>query len=307
MAELRCGSCGTAAPGPTDWRCGACGSPLELELPPADPATFVDDGAGGLWRYRGWLPQVDPVVLGEPPTALVDLGDPRHGQARGRPADGLVQGPWHGGDRVVAAGARRARDRGRLVGQRGCVVRRVRGSCRRPVAAVRARRRLARQAAPGACPRRHRGGGAGATVRGRRGGPPVARGCGTGRRVRLAPLAAGVPRRDRDLRLRGLRGARRPRPGRGRRAARWRHVAARRPPRVRASPGGRADRSDARVSSASRATPARRWPGRSVPANPTRSRSRRDRRSPRASASTARRARSRSWPRSARPVATSSR
>ena len=74
MAELRCGSCGTAAPGPTDWRCGACGSPLELELPPADPATFVDDGAAGLWRYRGWLPHVDPVVLGEPPTALVDLG-----------------------------------------------------------------------------------------------------------------------------------------------------------------------------------------------------------------------------------------
>ena len=74
MAELRCGSCGTAAPGPTDWRCGACGSPLELELSPADPATFVDDGAAGLWRYRGWLPHVDPVVLGEPPTALVDLG-----------------------------------------------------------------------------------------------------------------------------------------------------------------------------------------------------------------------------------------
>ena len=74
MTELRCGSCGTAAPGPTDWRCGACGSPLELDLPPADPATLVDDGAAGLWRYRGWLPRVDPVVLGEPRTALVDLG-----------------------------------------------------------------------------------------------------------------------------------------------------------------------------------------------------------------------------------------
>ena len=31
--------------GPTDWRCAACGSPLELELPPADAATFVDDRA----------------------------------------------------------------------------------------------------------------------------------------------------------------------------------------------------------------------------------------------------------------------
>ena len=74
----------------------ACGSPLDLELPPADRATFLDDAAGGVWRYRGWLPAVDPVSLGEPTTALVDLDGARHGQARGRLADRVVQGPWHG-------------------------------------------------------------------------------------------------------------------------------------------------------------------------------------------------------------------
>jgi threonine synthase len=73
LIGLRCESCGASASGPTDWRCAACGSPLELELPRADPATFVDDAAEGVWRYRGWLPLVDPVVLGEPRTAIVDL------------------------------------------------------------------------------------------------------------------------------------------------------------------------------------------------------------------------------------------
>ena len=74
MIRLRCGSCGASAPGPTDWRCAACGSPLELELPPAEPRTFVDEAAEGVWRYRGWLPAVEPVVLGEPRTALVEVG-----------------------------------------------------------------------------------------------------------------------------------------------------------------------------------------------------------------------------------------
>lgn len=74
MPELRCGSCGTAATRPTEWRCAACGSPLEIELPTADRATLIDDRTSGVWRYRGWLPPVDPVLLGEPQTALVDLG-----------------------------------------------------------------------------------------------------------------------------------------------------------------------------------------------------------------------------------------
>ncbi len=73
MAGLTCGSCGAAAPGATDWRCSACGSPLELELPPADPSTFVDAEASGVWRYRGWLPAVEPLSLGEPTTALVEV------------------------------------------------------------------------------------------------------------------------------------------------------------------------------------------------------------------------------------------
>lgn len=75
MTGLRCGSCGASASGPTAWQCPVCGSPLELELPPPDATTFVDDGESGVWRYRGWLPPVDPVTLGEPRTALVELRD----------------------------------------------------------------------------------------------------------------------------------------------------------------------------------------------------------------------------------------
>ena len=72
MAELRCGSCGASPAGLAPWECPSCGSPLELELPPADPATFAE-GPEGVWRYRGWLPAVDRVTLGEPRTALVEL------------------------------------------------------------------------------------------------------------------------------------------------------------------------------------------------------------------------------------------
>jgi threonine synthase len=74
VPELRCSSCDAAPSGATDWRCRACGSTLELQLPPADAAAFADERRSGVWRYRGWLPQVDPVVLGEAQTALVDLG-----------------------------------------------------------------------------------------------------------------------------------------------------------------------------------------------------------------------------------------
>jgi threonine synthase len=71
VSALRCGSCGEPAQRPLDWRCRVCGSPLELELPPADRATFADTATDGVWRYRGWLPTADPLVLGEPRTALV--------------------------------------------------------------------------------------------------------------------------------------------------------------------------------------------------------------------------------------------
>src|SRR5436190_10050054 len=73
VSSPRCGSCDAAARDGTPWRCTACGSPLELDLPTADPATFVDERSSGVWRYRGWLPTVDPVSLGEPRTALVDI------------------------------------------------------------------------------------------------------------------------------------------------------------------------------------------------------------------------------------------
>jgi threonine synthase len=75
MGELRCGSCGVTPAGLAPWRCEACGSPLELELPPADASTFADGNQSGVWGYRGWLPGVEPVTLGEPQTALVELPD----------------------------------------------------------------------------------------------------------------------------------------------------------------------------------------------------------------------------------------
>jgi threonine synthase len=77
MDELRCGQCATIAPGVAPWRCLSCGSPLALELPPTDAATLAAEGAHGVWRYRGWLPDIDSVSLGEPTTALVALPSER--------------------------------------------------------------------------------------------------------------------------------------------------------------------------------------------------------------------------------------
>lgn len=79
MVGLRCPSCGSEPPGPAPWRCPTCGAPLDADLPPASAATFAIELADGLWRYRGWLPDADPVTLGEPRTALVELpgGDRR--------------------------------------------------------------------------------------------------------------------------------------------------------------------------------------------------------------------------------------
>lgn len=74
-SDLRCGTCGAGAARQLAWRCDACGSPLELDLPPADAATLIEPGATGVWRYRGWLPQVEPVSLGEPTTGLVQLSE----------------------------------------------------------------------------------------------------------------------------------------------------------------------------------------------------------------------------------------
>ncbi len=75
MTGRSCESCGAVAPGATAWQCQACASPLELELPVADAATFAADAATGVWRYRDWLPPVDPVTLGESQTGLVEVRD----------------------------------------------------------------------------------------------------------------------------------------------------------------------------------------------------------------------------------------
>jgi len=73
VGDLRCGHCATEPTGLAPWRCEGCGSPLELGLPAADPATLTDPAASGVWRYRGWLPEADLVTLGEPMTGLVAL------------------------------------------------------------------------------------------------------------------------------------------------------------------------------------------------------------------------------------------
>jgi threonine synthase len=74
VSELRCGTCDATPGSALAWRCGDCGEPLEIELPPADAETLIDERATGVWRYRGWLPDIEPVSLGEPSTGLVALG-----------------------------------------------------------------------------------------------------------------------------------------------------------------------------------------------------------------------------------------
>ena len=135
-------------------------------------------------------------------------GQDRPREARGRTPDRLVQGPRDQRDGLVAAGPGRARDRRRLVRERRGIVRRVCGASRAAPHVVRAGRRLAGQAAPGSGAWRRRRVRAGTPGGGRRGGETRARGRRPRGRLCLAPLAAGIPGRDRDLRLRGVRGAR---------------------------------------------------------------------------------------------------
>jgi threonine synthase len=73
VTELRCAKCGAVPESAVAWRCEACESPLELELPAADPGTLIDTARAGVWRYRGWLPQVPPISLGEPPTGVAEI------------------------------------------------------------------------------------------------------------------------------------------------------------------------------------------------------------------------------------------
>jgi threonine synthase len=73
MSELRCGTCSAVPESPIAWRCEACYSPLELELPGPDRGTLIDPARAGVWRYRGWLPQVPPLSLGEPTTGVAEI------------------------------------------------------------------------------------------------------------------------------------------------------------------------------------------------------------------------------------------
>jgi threonine synthase len=110
MVELRCPACGTEPQGLAPWRCPACGSPLEMELPPPDPSTFADPSAEGVWRYRGWLPPVEPVELGEPRTAIVDLAVGGDGEVLAKLEGGLPTGSFK--DRGTAVTVSWLRSRG---------------------------------------------------------------------------------------------------------------------------------------------------------------------------------------------------
>jgi len=91
---LRCPACGVEPAGLAPWRCPACGSPLEMVLPAPDPATFADPSAVGFWRYCGWLPAAEPVALGEPRTALVELAADVDGHVLAKLEGGLPTGSF---------------------------------------------------------------------------------------------------------------------------------------------------------------------------------------------------------------------
>jgi threonine synthase len=110
VSELRCASCGTETAGLAPWQCPTCGSPLELELPTAHPGTLADDAESGVWRYRGWLPQVHPVTLGEPRTALVELADSGDHRVLAKLEAGLPTGSFK--DRGTAVTVSWLRSRG---------------------------------------------------------------------------------------------------------------------------------------------------------------------------------------------------
>ena len=153
MTELHCGSCGASPSALAPWQCPTCGSPLDLDLPPADPATFVEDVAGGVWRYRGWLParrSGHARGAADGPRRVAGRRSGGLREARGRAPDRLVQGPRDRRYGLVATRSRRWRDHRRLVRQRWGVVRRLRDTRGAPGARVRASRCVARKAAPGA-------------------------------------------------------------------------------------------------------------------------------------------------------------
>ena len=68
---LSCPICGESPADPFAWRCPNDQGPLEL-VDPLRPGHGALTGQG-VWRYRGWLPPVEMVTLGEPTTPLLSL------------------------------------------------------------------------------------------------------------------------------------------------------------------------------------------------------------------------------------------
>ena len=66
-----CATCGESPADELAWRCPNDGGPLELDSP-FRPGRGALAGQG-VWRYRDWLPPVEPVTLGEPTTPLLTL------------------------------------------------------------------------------------------------------------------------------------------------------------------------------------------------------------------------------------------
>jgi threonine synthase len=68
---LICSVCGDPQPNLLAWRCPQDQGPYELR-DPLHPGRGTLSGQG-VWRYRDWLPPVEPVSLGEPTTPLLTL------------------------------------------------------------------------------------------------------------------------------------------------------------------------------------------------------------------------------------------
>jgi threonine synthase len=68
---LICGFCGEPPTDPLAWRCPRDQQPFEL-MDPLHPGRGQLSGQG-VWRYRDWVPPVEPVTLGEPTTPLLAL------------------------------------------------------------------------------------------------------------------------------------------------------------------------------------------------------------------------------------------
>jgi threonine synthase len=71
--RLFCDRCDSEIPlDPIVWRCPACNGPLDFASAGLDP--LLDrSGAGGFWDYGPWLPEMNPLRLGEPVTPTVEL------------------------------------------------------------------------------------------------------------------------------------------------------------------------------------------------------------------------------------------